>query len=112
MNISQTILEQIKFGTSNSGHTGQHLMMCWGASLFMSMTNGLCFKVRGARLKGKVLVSLNKATDLYDIQFYSFKGELFDKVSDVYAEDLVEMIDCVVETQKDNYKFMEDKFYA
>jgi len=63
-------------------------------------TNGLQFKSTGmCRWKGWVDVKYNEGTDLYDIDFFRIRaGKLImDRTAtDVYAEDLVSVIDAQV----------------
>lgn len=93
MNIAQTILSQIKTIDARA-------MWAWGAKDLVNTGSGLQFKVGGmAKFKGHVLVKLNGG-DLYDLEFYKIrKGQInvIQKFDDVYAEDLVNMIDSVVQ---------------
>lgn len=93
MNIAQTILSQIKTLDARA-------LWAWGAKDLVNTGSGLQFKVGGmAKFKGQVLVKLN-ASDLYDIEFFKIrKGEIkvTNTFNDVFAEDLVSMIDSVVQ---------------
>lgn len=90
MNTAQTILSQIKA-------LDPMALFAWGAKDLMNMGDGLKFKTSGMTpYKGYVYVKYNTGTDLYEIQFFRFrKMEVkYDKtVEDVYAEDLVSVID-------------------
>ena len=72
-------------------------LWAWGAKDLMNMGDGLKFKTSGMTpWKGYVYVKYNSGKDLYEIQFFRFrKMEVkYDKVvEDVYAEDLVSVID-------------------
>ena len=57
---------------------------------------GVWFKVSGLAFKGDVMITLN-GSDLYDIQGYSNKGILKVCLNDVYAEDLVFLLDGFIE---------------
>jgi hypothetical protein len=93
MNIAQTILSQIKTLDGRA-------MWAWGAKDLVNTGSGLQFKVGGlAKFKGHVLIKLN-ASDLYDVEFYKIrKGDIkvTNTFSDVFAENLVEVIDSVVQ---------------
>lgn len=90
MSVAQIILSQIKT-------LDPRALWAWGAKDLVNMGNGLKFKTSGMTpWKGHVYVKYNEGTDLYEIQFYRLrKAEIkMDKVvEDVYAEDLVEVID-------------------
>jgi hypothetical protein len=90
MNVAQTILSQIKT-------LDPMALPAWGAKDLMDMGNGLKFKTSGMTpYKGHVYVRYNEGADLYDVSFYRIrKLELkMDKVvEDVYAQDLVSVID-------------------
>ena len=93
MNIAQTILEQIKT-------IDRMALFAWGAKDFVNMGDGLKFKTSGMTpWKGQVYIKYNYGRDLYEIQFFRVrKAEIkVDKVlEDVYAEDLVSVIDSFV----------------
>lgn len=93
MNIAQTILSQIKTLDGRA-------MWAWGAKDLVNTGSGLQFKVGGlAKFKGHVLIKLN-TSDLYDVEFYKIrKGDMkvTNTFSDVFADNLVEVIDSVVQ---------------
>ena len=93
MTIAQTILSQIK--TIDPRAT-----WAWGAKEFVNMGDGLKFKTSGmVKWKGYVYIKYNEGTDLYDIEFFRIRNcEIkCDKgMTDVFAEDLVRVIDTVV----------------
>ena len=93
MSVAQTILSQIKA-------IDPRATWAWGAKDFVNMGDGLKFKTSGmVKWKGQVYIKYNSATDLYDLSFFRVRGAnvKFDKVtSDIYAEDLVNVIDSVV----------------
>lgn len=90
MNVAQTILSQIKT-------IDPMALPAWGAKDLMNMGDGLKFKTSGMTpWKGYVYVKYNPVLDLYEVQFFRFrKMEVkMDKVvEDVYAQDLVSVID-------------------
>ena len=74
-------------------------LMCWGARNFVNMDGkALRFKVSGYLHKGLVYVTLNGA-DLYDVHLVSTHGNLKETKTDIYFDDLSEMIDSMVETK-------------
>lgn len=93
MTIAKTILSQIK--TIDPRAT-----WAWGANELVDMGDGLKFKTSGmVKWKGHVYIKYNGATDLYDISFFRIRGAnvKYDTVtSDIFAEDLVRVIDEVV----------------
>ena len=93
MTIAQTILSQIK--TIDPMAT-----FAWGAKDLANMGDGLKFKTTGmVKWKGYVYVKYNQGTDLYDIDFFrirNFEVKNDKQMRDVFAEDLVNIIDSVV----------------
>jgi hypothetical protein len=90
MNVAQEILYVIKT-------LDPMALFAWGAKNLVSMEDGLKFQTSGMTpWKGHVYVKYVYGKDLYEIQFYRIrKAEIkMDKViEDVYAEDLVRLID-------------------
>ena len=74
------------------------IVFSWGFNNPQRLSNGLKFKVEGFKYKGEVKVIYNKATDLFDITL-----ENNTKVDDVYADNLINVIDNLVE-KTDDYK--------
>lgn len=112
MNIAQTILNQLK------ALTPKPILWSWGASKFQSVKQnqisgineeylgGLLFYVRGMKHKGHVFITLN-GLDLYNIYIgHVRKGKMNPKksIKDVYAEDMSDIIDDLIEKQN-NYSF-------
>lgn len=93
MTIAQTILSQIKT-------VDPRATWAWGAKELVNMGDGLKFKTSGmVKWKGYVYIKYNEGTDLYDIEFFRIRNcEIkCDKgMTDIYAEDLVRVIDSVV----------------
>lgn len=93
MTIAQTILSQIK--TIDPRAT-----WAWGAKEFVNMGDGLKFKTSGmVKWKGYVYIKYNEGTDLYDIEFFRIRNCKVHgdrEYRDVFAEDLVRIIDVVV----------------
>jgi hypothetical protein len=93
MSIAQIIRQQI-----NS--IDRMAFFAWGVKEMIANTNGLQFKSTGmAKWKGWVDVKYNEGTDLYDIDFFRIRaGKLImdRKATDIYAEDLVQVIDSQV----------------
>ena len=83
---------------------GQVKVWSWGANTWVGGENFLQFKVQGFKLKGTVRIKLN-GSDLYDIEFKDKKGIIVNSINDVYAEDMVDIIDNAVET--DNGKYLK-----
>ena len=90
MNTAQIILSQIKT-------LDPRALWAWGAKDLMNMGDGLKFKTSGMTpYKGYVYVKYDAGKDLYEIDFFRIRKleAIYDKkVEDVYAEDLVNIID-------------------
>lgn len=93
MSIAHTILSQIK--TIDPRAT-----WAWGAKELVNMGDGLKFKTSGmVKWKGYVYIKYNEGTDLYDIEFFRIRNceiKCDRGMTDIYAEDLVRVIDEVV----------------
>lgn len=82
---------------------GKIKVWSWGAHAWIGGENYLEFKVQGFKLKGIVRIALN-GLDLYDITFKNIKCETIKEFNDVYAEDMVDIIDNEVETDNGSCK--------
>jgi hypothetical protein len=97
MSVAQIIRQQINA-------IDRAAFMAWGVKQMIANTgathSGLQFKTTGmVKWKGWVDVKYNEGTDLYDIDFFRIRaGKLImDRTAtDVYAEDLVSVIDSQV----------------
>lgn len=93
MSIATTIRDQIVA-------VDRMALMAWGAKNMSAVKNGLMFKTSGMTAwKGYVTVSYNEGKDLYDVEFARLRKceKIVDRVVDeVYAEDLVRVIDAQV----------------
>ena len=71
----------------------------WGAKELVALENGIQFKSSGmVKNKGIIQVKLN-GSDLYDVTFgkvRKFKYKEIKKVTDVFVEDLIDVIDEMV----------------
>ena len=69
--------------------------ICWGVERFIAdktpITKFIQFDVRGLKFKGTVYLFLNGA-DLYDV-YYVKDGKIEDKRTDVYFDELTDVID-------------------
>jgi hypothetical protein len=92
LTIAKTIRDQIKT-------IDPRALWAWGAKDFVGSNDSIQFTVGGmTRWKGKVIVKLN-SSDLYDIRFFRSRGtKILEDVTtgDVFAEDLVRIIDAKV----------------
>lgn len=90
MNVAQTILSQIKT-------LDPMALPAWGAKDLLNMGDGLKFKTSGMTpYKGYVYIKYKPVPDLYEVQFFRFRKmevKMDKTVEDVYAEDLVSVID-------------------
>lgn len=89
LTVARTILNQINT-------IDPRALMAWGAKDYVGSSNSIQFTVGGmTRWKGKVIVKLN-GSDLYDVRFFRSRGvKILENVTatDIYAEDLVNIID-------------------
>ena len=90
LTIAKTILDQIKT-------IDPRALWAWGSKQYVGNENSVSFKVGGmTRWKGTVQITLN-GRDLYDVRFFKLGRKLNVKedvtVDDVFAEDLVNVID-------------------
>ena len=74
-------------------------MAAWGAKELVVLKDGIQFKSSGmVKNKGIIQVKLN-GSDLYDVTFgkvRKFKYKEIKKVTDVFVEDLIDVIDEMV----------------
>ena len=93
MNTAQVILSHIK-------SLDPKALFAWGAKELVNTGSGLKFKSSGmTRWKGQVNIVYNEGTDLYDIEFFrirKFEMKVDSKVTGVFVEDLVSVIDAQV----------------
>ena len=93
MTVAATILDQIKT-------IDPMAMMAWGAKNVSRHSTGLTFKTSGlVKWKGNVDINYNESTDLYDLDFgkmRKFEWVVSHTAKDVFAEDLVSVIDSIV----------------
>ena len=94
MSIAQTILGQIKT-------LDAWAMDAWGAKdLIKTSTDGLQFKSSGmVKWKGIVNVELDQGSDTYTVKFLKIRKmevKTVNEISDVYAMDLVNVIEAQV----------------
>ena len=92
LTVATTIREQIRT-------LDRAALMAWGAKDFIGGSDSLQFMVGGmTRWKGKVIIKLN-SNDLYDVRFFRSRNiKVLEDVTiaDVFAEDLVRIIDAKV----------------
>lgn len=93
MNTAQIILSQIKT-------LDPRALFAWGAKDLVAFPDGLQFKSSGmvSKHKGHVKITLN-GSDLYDIQAFTIRAgvvRIKTTVNDVYAEDLISILDDII----------------
>lgn len=93
MNIATIIRDQIKA-------MDFWALGAWGAKDMIALKKGLSFKTSGmVAWKGTVSIILDEAKDLYTVKFTRLRklNVIVDKVvEDVFAEDLINVIDAQV----------------
>jgi len=80
---------------------GQMKVWSWGANSWTAIQNGLAFKVQGFKFKGIVQITL-MPSDTYTIQFSKAKM-ILKEITDVYFDEMVDIIDEYVEYTGANY---------
>ena len=80
--------------------SGGVITMSWGAHNIVSIkegkeVRGLAFDVNGMHFQGTIVLSVN-FMDLYEVRFFK-DGELVDTMTDIYVEDMINLIDEKVE---------------
>lgn len=82
------------------------VVMSWGidTNSILPVKNGLKFHVQGFIHEGYVIVTLNKAEDLYELQLVpDDNSESKTKITDIYFDQLISIIDENVE-KVENYE--------
>lgn len=93
--VAEQIFEQIRWYDSSA-------LMAYGARQFAvldELRGGLQMRVNGIRHKGLVKIVCN-GSDLYDVTcFKIYKGEAKEngKITDLYFDQLVPALDCLIE---------------
>ena len=82
--------------------TGRTKVWSWGANSYKAILNGLTFKVQGFKLKGSVNITLDIAKDTYIIEFVR-SNKVYRSVSDVFFDEMVDIIDNEIEFTGENY---------
>ena len=92
MSVAKTVHSQIKT-------MSPWAMAAWGAKELVVLKDGIQFKSSGmVKNKGIIQIKLN-GSDLYDVTFgkvRKFKYKEIKKVTDVFVEDLIGVIDEMV----------------
>ena len=92
MSVAKTVHSQIKT-------LSPWALPAWGAKELVALENGFQFKSSGVvKNKGIIQIRLN-GSDLYDVTFgkvRKFKYKEIKKVTDVFVEDLIGVIDEMV----------------
>ena len=81
------------------------VILSWGFNSPIAITNGLRFKVQGFKFTGIVEVIYNAGMDLFEIHLSDGRVE-----ADVYADCLVDVIDCMVERTEDYKERVEQDY--
>lgn len=80
------------------------IVWSWGAHNWTQMSKYLLrFKVQAYRHKGYIFIAVN-GSDLFDVWLTDLKGNIKHTFTDIFIEDLVEVIDEKIEKQS-NYEF-------
>lgn len=102
--VAQTIRQQIYAG-------GSKKVVCWAPRAWFMGTDEetemvyLRFRVSGALFSGLVKVLYNRGKDLYEVRLIKGKSKLHKEVKDVYADELTNTIDGLVEYPGDKESY-------
>ena len=99
--ISNTVRTQNVKETVQVLSHNKTIFWSWGVRDFKNYSNKvLRFTVSGHHHKGHVYITVN-GNDLYDVYLTSNQGNIRDTYTDIYFDDLVEIIDNRIEKIKD-----------
>ena len=74
-----------------------NIIWSWGPRNYTRLNGkGFSFRVSGRHFKGYVSLTVNDS-DLYDIDFSNNRGNLKDSITNVYVEDIINVIDGKIE---------------
>jgi hypothetical protein len=72
-------------------------LMSWGARTFQNYDNkALIFRVSGRHFKGNVIITLS-FDDTYSVTFASTQWNEKERFTNVYVDQLTELLDCKIE---------------
>jgi len=94
--VADTILSQIK-----AGATDRSMLGSWGLRNLTARADGLSFDVNGRKFKGRVVVTLDRGHDLYNVELgrvRSYEWVVVKKVDGIDAENLGRVLDGMIET--------------
>jgi hypothetical protein len=77
----------------------RHKVMCWGIPKYNNFKDGmLLFEVTGLKFQGWVVITLSWM-DTYTVRYYNFSmdKEILEMDTDVYCDDLTDIIDAKIE---------------
>lgn len=86
------------------------IILSWGFNSPIRLENGLKFKVQGYIHSGWVEVLYNEGNDLFDVSLLNPDGTVKKRETDVYLDNLVNVIDGMVE-RIENYKEKVEQDY-
>ncbi|HET7733478.1 MAG TPA: hypothetical protein VFK73_06535 [Paludibacter sp.] len=86
------------------------IMMSWGFESPVAINQGLRFRTNGFIHKGVVEIYYNQGVDLFDIRLLKNETEIIKLISNVYVDELVEILDLYIE-KVDNYQMRVNQEY-
>jgi hypothetical protein len=93
LSVAKEILRQLKMMDPVA-------LMAWGFQKPSGDENSLTFRVNGALVGHAFVTIILNGKDLYDIEVYKirkYQKKMITRVEDVYAEDMIDVIDHIVE---------------
>lgn len=75
------------------------VVLSWGLHNAVAIENGLQFNVQGFIFSGRVQVVYDEGSDTFVVKLLKTNGGIMEEHTDVYIDDLVEVIDRAVEKQ-------------
>lgn len=92
--------------------TNLPVIMSWGIDpgSMKVIEGGLEFHVQGFKHKGKVRVTLNLGTDLFDVSLIPDAGGAEETIEDIFLDMLIAVIDEHVEKTEDYEKRISEEY--
>jgi len=85
--------------------SGGSITWSWGATNFKNFSNkALTFSVNGFKHKGIVAITYDRGPDLFNVEIRTSHYNLVEEVTNVYVDQLIDVIDKLVETDDDTSK--------
>ena len=89
------------------------VFMSWGCNELSKLENGLQFKVNGFKHKGIVQIVYNEGADLFEVILVNEQDNTeIEKITGIYLDELVEVIDHSIEYTGADYNERVDEYLS